>query len=82
VPVVAARSGALPEIVGEEACVPRGDALAMATRMSELWDDAGARVDQGGRAIARARDSFGEERYIRSLLALYAGLGAQPAGSA
>ena len=38
VPVVAARAGALPEVAGDEACVPRGDALAMAARMEDLWE--------------------------------------------
>jgi glycosyltransferase involved in cell wall biosynthesis len=71
VPVVASRSGALPEIVGDGACVPRGDALAMATRIRELWDDPMRRLDEGDAAIVRARDRFSEERYVRSLLALY-----------
>jgi glycosyltransferase involved in cell wall biosynthesis len=72
VPVVAARAGALPEIVGDDACVPRGDALAMAVRMQELWADPMRRVDEGDAAIARARERFSEERYVRALLALYA----------
>jgi glycosyltransferase involved in cell wall biosynthesis len=71
VPVVAARSGALPELVGDDACVPRGDALALAARMQELWGDPLRRVDEGDAAIARVRERFGEERYVRSLLALY-----------
>jgi glycosyltransferase involved in cell wall biosynthesis len=75
VPVVASRAGALPEIAGEEACVPRGDALAMAARMEELWADPWRRVDEGDAAIARARDGFSEERYVRKLLAVYAALG-------
>ena len=71
VPVVAARAGALPEIVGEGACVPRGDALAMAARMRELWEDPPRRADEGDAAVARAREHFSEERYVRSLLRLY-----------
>src|SRR3954454_6423442 len=71
VPVVASRSGALPEIVGDESCVPRGDALALAARMRELWDDPHRRVDEGDAGIARARENFSEERYVRSLLSLY-----------
>jgi glycosyltransferase involved in cell wall biosynthesis len=74
VPVVAARAGALPEIAGDAACVPRGDALAMAARMQELWDDPVRRVDEGDAGIERARDAFGEERYVRALLAVYAAL--------
>ena len=72
VPVVASRSGALPEVAGDDACVPRGDALALAARMQELWGDPERRADEGDAGIARARDRFGEERYVRSLLALYA----------
>jgi glycosyltransferase involved in cell wall biosynthesis len=72
VPVVAARAGALPEIVGDDACVPRGDALAMAACMQDLWDDPRRRADEGDAGIARARERFSEERYVRALLALYA----------
>jgi glycosyltransferase involved in cell wall biosynthesis len=71
VPVVAARSGALPEIVGDDACVPRGDALALAARMRELWDDPRRRVDEGDAGIQRARERFSEEAYVRRLLSLY-----------
>jgi glycosyltransferase involved in cell wall biosynthesis len=72
VPLVASRAGALPEIVGDDACVPRGDALAMGARIRTLWEDPARRVDEGDAAIARARDRFGEERYVRALLSLYA----------
>jgi glycosyltransferase involved in cell wall biosynthesis len=71
VPVVAARSGALPEIVGDDACVPRGDALALAARMRDLWDDPRRRVDEGDAGIQRARERFSEEAYVRRLLSLY-----------
>ena len=70
VPVVASRAGALPEIAGEESCVPRGDTLALAARMGELWDDPRRRADDGDAAIARARE-FSEDRYVRTLLAAY-----------
>jgi glycosyltransferase involved in cell wall biosynthesis len=74
VPVVATRAGALPEVAGDETCVPRGDALALAARMAELWEDPQRRVDEGDEGIKRARDRFGEERYVRALLAIYASL--------
>jgi glycosyltransferase involved in cell wall biosynthesis len=77
VPVIASRSGALPEIAGDAACVPRGDALAFAGRMEELWGDPERRVDEGDAGIARARERFGEEGYVRALLAVYAGLGSR-----
>jgi glycosyltransferase involved in cell wall biosynthesis len=72
VPVVASRSGSLPEVVGEGRCVPRRDAHALAGAMSALWDDAGHRADEGEAALARLRDRFGEERYVRELVAVYA----------
>jgi glycosyltransferase involved in cell wall biosynthesis len=71
VPVIAARAGALPEIVGEDACVRRGDALAMGARMRELWEDPDRRAAGGDAAMRRAREQFGEERYVQSLLDLY-----------
>lgn len=36
VPVVASRTGALPELVGEERCVPRADTEALAAAMDEI----------------------------------------------
>ena len=39
VPVVATGAGALPELVGEERCVPRADGGAMAARLADLWAD-------------------------------------------
>jgi glycosyltransferase involved in cell wall biosynthesis len=71
VPVVAARSGSLPEIVGEGRCVARRDPEALAGAMSALWDDSGHRADEGEAALARARERFGEERYVRELLEVY-----------
>ena len=71
VPVIATRSGALPEIVGDDRCVPRDDALSIAARMDELWADPRRRADEGDEGIARARSEYGEDRYIRALLAVY-----------
>jgi len=74
-PVVASRSGALPEVVGAEWCVPRGDHEALAERMIALWRDPDARRTEGEAQIARARDEFGEERFVARLLDLYRRLG-------
>ena len=71
VPVVAARSGSLPELVGESRCVARRDPEALAGAMSALWDDSGHRADEGDAALARAGELFGEERYLRELLSVY-----------
>jgi glycosyltransferase involved in cell wall biosynthesis len=71
VPVVAARSGSLPEIAGEGRCVARRDPEALAGAMSALWDDSGHRADEGEAALARARERFGEARYVADLQAVY-----------
>ncbi|MEA2398750.1 MAG: hypothetical protein QOK25_2306 [Thermoleophilaceae bacterium] len=78
VPVVASRSGALAEVVGEQRCVEPGDADALASAMDVLWRDPDARRADGEQGIARVRERFGEERYVRELLSLY---GELPAGS-
>jgi glycosyltransferase involved in cell wall biosynthesis len=71
VPVVASDAGSLPEVVGPERCVPKKDAAALAARMRALHDDPAARKREGDALIARARERFGEERYVRALLAVY-----------
>ena len=71
VPVIASRSGALPEVVGGEHCLTRGDVQAFATRMRALWRAPAARREQGEEAIARVRGQFGEDSFVRALSALY-----------
>jgi glycosyltransferase involved in cell wall biosynthesis len=71
VPVVAARTGSLPEIVGDERCVRRRDPDALAGAMTRLWSDRDLRRDEGAAMRARARERFSEERYTRELLSLY-----------
>jgi glycosyltransferase involved in cell wall biosynthesis len=73
VPVVAARSGSLPEVVGEQNCVPRRDAAALAAAMRVLWDDPARRRKTGDALLARARERFAESRYVDELLAVYRG---------
>jgi glycosyltransferase involved in cell wall biosynthesis len=70
-PVVASRKGSLPEIVGEERCVPAGDADALAATMRALWNDPERRAREGDALLASARERFGEERYVSGLLGLY-----------
>ena len=71
VPVLASDLGALPETVGEERCVPMGDAEALAGRLAELWAQPSLRREQGRLLIERARERHSEERYLRELLELY-----------
>jgi glycosyltransferase involved in cell wall biosynthesis len=72
VPVVATRTGALPELVSEDRCVPRDDAAAMAERLRALWHDPELRHAEGERLMARAREHYGRERFTSGLLDLYA----------
>lgn len=72
VPVIAARSGSLPEVVGESRCVSRRDPQALAKAMRALHDDPGRRRTEGEALLARARERFGEQRYVDELLAVYA----------
>jgi glycosyltransferase involved in cell wall biosynthesis len=76
VPVVATRSGGVPELIGAERCVPRGDSVAMADWMRTLWGDPRRRREEGEALLARARANHSEERYMRDLLALYERAGA------
>jgi glycosyltransferase involved in cell wall biosynthesis len=71
VPVVATRSGGVPELIGEERCVPLGDASALAERLSALWSDPGRRREDGEQLLARAREHHSEQRYVSDLLGLY-----------
>ena len=71
VPVVATRSGGVPELVGEERCVPLGDATALAERLAELWSDPWRRREQGEQLLARAFERHSEQRYLSDLLAIY-----------
>jgi glycosyltransferase involved in cell wall biosynthesis len=70
-PVVATRAGALPEVVGDGASLPRGDSGMLAERMRALFADASARERQGTASLERAR-SFSETRYRDALLEIYA----------
>jgi glycosyltransferase involved in cell wall biosynthesis len=72
VPVVASRIGALPELLGNEGCVPVGDVDALAERMCGLWADPARRARLGAESAARARAAHGEPAFLQGLLRLYA----------
>lgn len=77
VPVVASRSGSLPEILGGEHCVPRREPEPLARAMRALWDDPGRRAADGDALLRRARERFSERRYVDELLAVYRRAGTQ-----
>ena len=72
VPVIASCLGGLPEILGARRCVPPGDAAALASRMTTLWESPELRRTEGDDLIARARANHDEKRYAERLLNLYA----------
>jgi glycosyltransferase involved in cell wall biosynthesis len=74
-PVIASDSGSLPEIVGAERCVPRGDPAALAEVVAALHADPDHRRAEGEAALARTRERFGESRYMRDLTSLYTSVG-------
>jgi glycosyltransferase involved in cell wall biosynthesis len=71
VPVVATRMGGLPELIGEERCLPINDPAALASRLRSLWENPEERRSEGEALLARARQSYSEERYTSALLSLY-----------
>ena len=71
VPVVATRTGGVPELIGPDRCVPMGDAPALAERMRALWEQPDLRRNEGEALLARTREQHSEERYLGELLALY-----------
>ena len=77
VPVIASRTGSLPEILGEERCVPPRDVDALAAAMTALASDRERRRAEGDALQARARERFSEERYLAELLAVYERVQAQ-----
>jgi glycosyltransferase involved in cell wall biosynthesis len=79
VPVAAARSGGVPELIGAERCLPMGDAAALADRLRALWSDPDRRRREGEELRARARERHSEQRYLQDLLAIYESSRSTPA---
>jgi glycosyltransferase involved in cell wall biosynthesis len=71
VPVLASDLGGLPELVGVGAALAARDGDTWAARLRELWSDAELRQSRGAEALARARERFGERRYLEQLLEVY-----------
>ena len=74
VPVVATAMGGLPELLGPGRCTAPGNGVEFAARLAGLWTDRRSRQAEGEELLERARERHGEDRYVRELLDLYAGL--------
>jgi hypothetical protein len=61
----------VPELIGEERCVPLGDTAALAERMGELWSDPWRRREEGEQLLAIATERHSERRYLSDLLGIY-----------
>ena len=71
VPVLGAAVGGVPELIGAERVLPRGDTPALTDRLRELWAEPGLRREEGDALIARVRRNHSEELFMERLLALY-----------
>ena len=69
-PVIAARAGGLPEIVGGAdtgVLVPPGDAEALADALGALLTDKPRRIALGENALRRAHECYGEANFHREI---------------
>lgn len=86
-PVVAARTGGLPEVVVDGQTgrlVPPGDVPALAEAINALLDEPSGAAELGRRARLRATAAFGRDRWVDAYVGLYhtlsrAGRGSVPA---
>jgi glycosyltransferase involved in cell wall biosynthesis len=71
VPVLAARSGGLPEMVGDESVLAADAGSEWAAEFARLWADASLRRTRAAAALERARAMFGEDRFYEDLMQVY-----------
>jgi glycosyltransferase involved in cell wall biosynthesis len=74
VPVLASDRGGLPELVTDGSVLGADDPDAWGRALGELWADPARRGELGERALQRARDRLGEERYYDRLIEMYSEL--------
>lgn len=72
IPVLASDRGGLPELAGPESIVPAGDQAAWSEALRALWQDPDRRRASAEQGLFRARERFGEDRYLERLLEIYA----------
>jgi glycosyltransferase involved in cell wall biosynthesis len=71
IPVIASRSGGLPEVIEDGIngfLFDAGDAPALAERIVKLASDPRLRRSMGERARARAKEKFGRARFVDDFL--------------
>ncbi len=73
VPVLASDRGGLPELVDADSRLAADDVGAWTEALSRLWHDPRLRSARGRQALERARERFGEERFVAALERVYAG---------
>jgi glycosyltransferase involved in cell wall biosynthesis len=71
VPVLVSNRGSLPELAPPGAVVAADDARTWAQALGALWREPERRREQGRRALAHARERFGEERHHAALMGAY-----------
>jgi glycosyltransferase involved in cell wall biosynthesis len=71
VPVLGSAVGGVPELIGAERVLPRGDTPALTERLRELWAEPERRREEGDALIDRVRRNHSEEQFVERLLALY-----------
>jgi len=71
VPVLGSAVGGVPELIGADRALPRGDTDALTARLRDMWDQPELRREEGDALIARVRRNHAEERFTERLLALY-----------
>jgi L-malate glycosyltransferase len=78
-PVVVARSGAMPELVGDAGIVvEKRDPVGLAVAINRLLDDARLAARLGAAGRARAEERFGMDRFVERTLELYDRMRAVP----
>jgi glycosyltransferase involved in cell wall biosynthesis len=70
-PPLVSSVGGLPEMAGADSVLPPRDGGRWAAAMGELWKDRELRRERGERALARARELFGAERFYSGLVKIY-----------
>lgn len=70
-PVLASRSGGLPELVGSEGLLAPGDLPRWSEALRALWDDPAVRARRGAAVLQDARARLNADVYYERLMTVY-----------